>query len=83
MYEEALEQDVMANAVSRIADADFLCAIGSSLTVQPAAGLLSYFNGSSFTIINKQPTYYDRKADFLIRKSCGNVLTELIGGANE
>ena len=83
MYEEALEQDVLANAVSRISDADFLFAIGSSLTVQPAAGILSYFKGSSFAIINKQPTCYDRKADYVIRESCGNVLSELIGGANE
>ncbi len=83
MYEEALEQDILANAVSRIANADFLFAIGSSLTVQPAAGLLNYFKGNSFAIINKQPTYYDKKADYVIRESCGDVLSELIGGANE
>lgn len=83
MYEEALDQDILANAVSRIIDADFLFAIGSSLTVQPAAGLLKYFKGCKFTIINKQPTFYDRKADYVIRESCGDVLAELIGGANE
>jgi len=82
MYEEVLEQEVLANAVSRLADADFIFAIGSSLTVQPAAGLLSYFKGNDFAIINKQPTPYDKKADYVIRESCGNVLVELAGGIN-
>jgi NAD-dependent deacetylase len=83
LYEEALKMESIAEAVSRIAEADALFAIGSSLTVQPAAGLLEYFRGRLFVIINMEPTYYDRKADFVIREGCGNVLSELTGGLNE
>jgi len=83
MYEEPLEQDVLISAINHIEDADFLFAIGSSLTVQPAAGLLSYFRGENFVIINMQPTYYDEKADHVIRESCGNVLKKIAGGLYE
>ncbi|MDX1359660.1 MAG: NAD-dependent protein deacylase [Clostridia bacterium] len=83
LYEEPLKMESIAEAVSRIADADALFAIGSSLTVQPAAGLLDYFKGSLFVIINMDPTYYDRRADYVIRESCGNVLSELTDGLNE
>lgn len=82
MYEELLNQEVIVNAVSRISDADIIFAIGSSLTVQPAAGLLSYYRGDCFIIINKQPTIYDKKANFVIREGCGKILEELVGGVD-
>jgi len=82
LYEEALEMDSLVSAVSRISEADSLFAIGSSLTVQPAAGLLDYFKGDMFVIINRESTYYDRKADFVINNSCGEVLTDIAGGLN-
>lgn len=82
LYEEALDMDSLARSVSRISDADALFAIGSSLTVQPAAGLLDYFKGDLFVIINKDSTYYDRKADFVINSGCGAVLEDIAGGLN-
>lgn len=82
LYEEALEMEILAESVSRIADADILFAVGSSLTVQPAAGLLDYFKGSLFVIINMDPTYYDRKADYVINQSCGSILAELADSAH-
>ncbi len=82
LYEEALEMNSIAMAVSRISESDALFAIGSSLTVQPAAGLLDYFNGDMFVIINRDRTFYDRKADFVIRSSCGAVLKDIAGGLN-
>jgi len=83
LYEEPLEQDIYARSISRIAEADVLFAIGSSLTVQPAAGLLDYFNGDMFVIINRDSTDYDNRADYVINESCGIVLTELAGGLHE
>ncbi len=79
LYEEPLDQELFARAVSRIAGADILFAIGSSLTVFPAAGLLDYFKGEMLVIINRDTTGYDKKADFIINESCGTVLKDLTG----
>lgn len=53
--------------------------IGSSLVVQPAAGLVDEIpKEAKLVIINKEPTSYDRKADLVIRESCGQVLEEIL-----
>jgi len=74
LYEEALDDSVVENAVAAIASADTLIVGGTSLVVYPAAGLLRYFRGSSLVLINKSSTQYDSRADLVIHDSIGSVL---------
>lgn len=74
LYEEALDDNVVENAVAAIASADTLIVGGTSLVVYPAAGLLRYFRGSSLVLINKSSTQYDSRADLVIHDSIGSVL---------
>ena len=46
LYEEALDQEVLAKSVEAIHNADMLIVAGTSLTVYPAAGLVNYYQGS-------------------------------------
>jgi NAD-dependent deacetylase len=74
LYEEALNDDVVNQAVEAIADADTLIVGGTSLVVYPAAGLLNYFQGKKLVLINKSETAYDSRADLVIHDAIGNVL---------
>lgn len=53
LYEEGLEQDVIARAVAAIRRADVLIIGGTSLTVYPAAGLVQYYRGNKLAVVNK------------------------------
>ncbi|NLT48356.1 MAG: NAD-dependent protein deacylase, partial [Clostridiales bacterium] len=74
LYEEALDQDVINNAVDAISQADTLIVGGTSLVVYPAAGLINYFRGTDLVLINKSETQYDSKADLVINEPIGQVL---------
>ncbi|NLY82719.1 MAG: NAD-dependent protein deacylase [Clostridiales bacterium] len=74
LYEEALNQEIIENAVKAIASADTLIVGGTSLVVYPAAGLISYFRGKNMVLINKSQTPYDGKADLVINDSIGKVM---------
>jgi len=50
---------------------------GTSLTVFPAANLLSYFQGSHLIIINNQVTPYDEYADLVFHENLGQVFRDL------
>ncbi len=78
LYEEALDEETYLKAYDAIVNSDVLIAVGSSLAVYPAAGLLEYFTGDAFVIINKTATPYDNKADFVFRESSGSALTRII-----
>lgn len=53
LYEEGLDQDTIARAVSAIRAADVLIIGGTSLTVYPAAGLVQYYRGDKLVVVNK------------------------------
>ncbi len=74
LYEEALNELVIENAVKAIAKADTLIVGGTSLAVYPAAGLLDYFQGDHLVVINKTSTKADLSADLIIREPIGKVL---------
>lgn len=84
MYGENLDDEVFAGAAGAIKRADFLLAVGSSLTVYPAAGLLNYFHGRQFYIINLGETPYDNIAkeqyDMNSSKALGILLKEIKNG---
>lgn len=74
LYEEALDQRVIENAVRAVESADTMIVGGTSLEVYPAASLVRYFNGGSLVLINKSPTRYDNTASLIIREPIGETL---------
>jgi NAD-dependent deacetylase len=77
LYEEALDQDVMAGAISAIRKADMLIIGGTSLVVYPAAGLVNYYSGHKLVLINKSPTTMDNRADLAINAPIGEVFAQI------
>lgn len=74
LYEEPLDDDIMADAVEMIRHTDTLIVAGTSLLVNPAAGMVRFFQGNHFVIINKGPTAYDAYADLVIHDDIAKVL---------
>lgn len=74
LYEEALEERVMEEALACIRAADLLMIGGTSLVVYPAAGLVRYYSGHRLVVINQAPTGVDERADLLIPGKIGEVL---------
>lgn len=79
LYEESLDQDTLAGAVSAIRHADLLIVGGTSLTVYPAAGLLQYYPGNRLVLINRDETPYDSYADLVFHDSLGKIFSQLSG----
>ena len=77
LYEEGLDDEVVAGAVHAIRNADMLIVAGTSLTVYPAAGLLRYFRGKHLVLINRDATPYDDMAELVIHEKVGKVLSAL------
>ena len=77
LYEEALNDENMSNALRYISEADTLIIGGTSLVVYPAAGLIRYFRGRKLVVINMSPTQSDANADLLIADKIGDVLGSL------
>lgn len=78
LYGEMLDQATMTRAVQKITQADTLIVLGSSLIVQPAAGLISNFQGQHLVIINKDETPYDHFAELVIHDDMVTVVEQLI-----
>lgn len=78
LYEEALKENIIAQAIETIAAADMLIIGGTSLSVYPAAGFIRYYSGSKLVLINKSSTPLDSEADLLITDSLGEVMGSLI-----
>lgn len=77
LYEESLNQDTLAGAVSAIRRADLLIVGGTSLTVYPAAGLLQYYRGNRLVLINRDETPYDDYANLVFHDSLGKIFSQL------
>ena len=74
MYGEQLDDSVVETAIRHILEADMLIVGGTSLAVQPAAGLIEYFRRDRLVLINKTPTHYDHTAALVIHDAIGEVL---------
>ena len=77
LYEESLNDNVITNAVLAIQNADLMIVAGTSLTVQPASGLINYFRGDKLVLINRDATQYDYKADLIINANLGDVFNNI------
>ena len=77
LYEERLDDDVYIRSMDHIRNADMLIVAGTSLTVYPAAGLISYYRGDKLVLINRDETPFDDMADLVLHKSLGEVFGQL------
>jgi NAD-dependent deacetylase len=79
-FGQALDPGVLRACVAAARDCDLLLAVGSSLTVHPAAGLVDVAAGAGarVMIVNAEPTPYDRVADAVIREPIAAALPALV-----
>ena len=77
LYEEGLNEKIVAGAIEAIREADLLIIIGTSLAVYPAASFVSYFKGEKIALINKSKTDFDKNADIVIYDDIVNVIEKL------
>ena len=77
LYEEGLDEDVMAKALHYIRQADMLIIGGTSLVVYPAAGLVRYYRGHKLVVINKGDVGLGLGADLVIDGPIGQVLSQV------
>jgi NAD-dependent protein deacetylases, SIR2 family len=78
LYGESLSQQVMNDAIAELAAADTLIVGGTSLVVQPAAGLTRAFTGEHLVLINSSRTPLDYLAELVIREPIGQALGEAV-----
>lgn len=77
LYEEALDDTVMEQAIRHISEADLMIIGGTSLAVYPAAGLIRFFRGDTIVLINRDATPFDSNADIVLHEKIGAVFSEL------
>ena len=80
LYGETLPEKALEESIKAVEKADLLLVLGSSLVVYPAAGLINYYNGKNFVIINRDATSYDKYATLVIHDDLSEVFTELDKG---
>lgn len=78
LYEESLNQKILAESIHHIQNADVLIVGGTSLAVYPAAGLIDYFSGDKLVVINMSPTPRDSHADLVIAQPIGEVFRTIL-----
>jgi NAD-dependent deacetylase len=76
MFGQPLDQAVLARAAAAAGGAGLFLAIGSTLTVEPAASLCAVAAraGASLVIVNRDPTPYDGIAVATVREPIGEVV---------
>jgi len=77
LYEEGLDDSTVSGALSAIHSADTLIIAGTSLTVYPAAGFISYFKGGNIVLINRDETPFDNKANLVFHEKVGELLDKI------
>ncbi|MFF3513441.1 NAD-dependent deacetylase [Streptomyces sp. NPDC002573] len=80
MFGERLDPVVLGEAVAITRACQIFIAVGTSLQVQPAAGLagLAADHGARLVIVNAEPTPYDDLADEVVREPIGTALPQLL-----
>ncbi|MFF1489068.1 Sir2 family NAD-dependent protein deacetylase [Streptomyces sp. NPDC058319] len=85
MFGERLDPVVLGEAVAITKACQVFIAVGTSLQVQPAAGLaaLAAEHGARLVIVNAEPTPYDGVADEVIREPIGTALPALLAALRD
>jgi NAD-dependent deacetylase len=79
-FGQRLDNDVLDAAARAAATCDLFLAVGSSLSVRPAAGLcdVAVEAGARLVVINAEPTPYDDIAAAVLREPIGEILPALV-----
>ena len=79
LFGESLPEGALARAAAWVDRCDLLLAVGSSLSVYPAALLpqRARARGAGLILINKTPTPADAEADAVLHEAAGEVLPRL------
>jgi NAD-dependent deacetylase len=82
LFEQHLVPDDLDRADVAAREARLLLAVGSTLAVHPAAGMVPNAKraGARIVIVNGEPTEMDRLADAVLRAPISEVLPELCAG---
>ncbi len=80
MFGQSLDPVVLDRAIAAAKGCDWFLAVGTSLTVHPAAGLcdLAVRAGARLVIVNASPTPYDGAAHRVVREPIGTALPALL-----
>jgi len=78
LYGEALDQDLLQAAIEAIRTAELLLVGGTSLSVYPAAGLINFYSGDQFILINREATAFDRRANYVFHDDIASLLPQLV-----
>jgi NAD-dependent deacetylase len=80
MFGQQLDRKVLASSAAAAEAADLFLAIGSTLTVEPAASLCAVAAdaGARLVIVNRDPTPYDRLATAAISQPIGEVVPRIV-----
>ncbi|HXW43310.1 MAG TPA: Sir2 family NAD-dependent protein deacetylase [Streptosporangiaceae bacterium] len=80
MFGQPLERGVFDRAVTAAQSCDLLLAIGSTLTVEPAASLcaIAVESGAWLVIVNRDPTPYDGLATATIAEPIGSAVPAIV-----
>jgi NAD-dependent deacetylase len=81
MFGQSLDPSVLGAAAAAARTCQLFLAIGSTLTVEPAASLcaVAFRAGADLVIINRDPTPYDRIATAVIREPIGVAVPRIAG----
>jgi NAD-dependent deacetylase len=81
-FGQNLVPEDLARAERAAQACDLMLAIGSTLSVYPAAGLVpgAQRSGASVVIVNAEPTEYDGIADVVVRGPISSVLPAMVEG---
>jgi NAD-dependent deacetylase len=79
-FGQNIPAEVWARAEALTAACDALVAVGSSMVVQPAAGLprKARRQGATLVIVNREPTPLDELADAVLHGEAGSLLPALV-----
>jgi NAD-dependent deacetylase len=79
-FGQMLDPATLRRATTSVAESDLFVAIGTSLRVDPAAGLvdLALGAGARVAIVNAEPTPYDDEAHVVVNDPIGEVLPALV-----
>lgn len=79
-FGQMLDPEVIEAAAAVAEDAEVFIAIGTSLTVHPAAGLcdVALSAGATLIVVNAEPTPYDEAASAVLRDPIGDAVPALV-----
>jgi NAD-dependent deacetylase len=82
-FGQPMDPTTLRAAMKAALDCDLFLTVGTSLTVQPAAGLVDVARsaGARVVIVNAEPTPYDHSADAVLREPVGVVLPAIAAAA--